>query len=99
MSDKEERLYIVRYPSRLIPEATGITVTRKNSTVNRLPAPRPWSVWQMFFMISAKDAKLMKNMSAWPKPPWTRWWINKDLFYIGPKKPLTVYRICDILIV
>lgn len=29
MSDKEERLYIVRYPSRLIPEATGITVTRK----------------------------------------------------------------------
>lgn len=29
MSEKEERLYIVRYPSRLIPEATGITVTRK----------------------------------------------------------------------
>ena len=29
MNEKEERLYIVRYPSRLIPEATGITVTRK----------------------------------------------------------------------
>lgn len=53
MSEKEERLYIVRYPSRLIPEATGITVTRKK--FNSKSFTRAEAVDRMAEVIFQKD--------------------------------------------
>lgn len=53
MNEKEERLYIVRYPSRLIPEATGITVTRKK--FNSKSFTRAEAIERMAKAMSAND--------------------------------------------